>query len=85
LGHSFQQGNEYYEEEAQAQEDDVRWACFRLWADHEIRRPLQRGTKARKERRSKVEEAQRLEIADLKAQVAAMPAQMEEKFEARLH
>jgi hypothetical protein len=41
-------------------------------------------SKARKERRSKVEEAQRLEIADLKAQVAALPAQMEEKFEARL-
>jgi hypothetical protein len=28
LGHSFQQGDEYYEEEAQAQEDDIRWACF---------------------------------------------------------
>jgi hypothetical protein len=41
-------------------------------------------SKARKERRSKEEEAQRLEIADLKAQVAALPAQMEEKFEARL-
>jgi hypothetical protein len=42
-------------------------------------------SKARKERRSKVEEAQRLEIADLKAQVAMLPAQMEEKFKARLH
>jgi hypothetical protein len=31
-----------------------------------------------------VEEAQRREIADLKAQVAALPAQMEEKFKARL-
>jgi hypothetical protein len=41
-------------------------------------------SKTRKERRSKVEEAQRREIADLKAQVAALPAQMEEKFEARL-
>jgi hypothetical protein len=41
-------------------------------------------SKTRKERRSKVEEAQRQEIADLKAQVAALPAQMEEKFEARL-
>jgi hypothetical protein len=41
-------------------------------------------SKARKERRSKVEEARRLKIADLKAQVAALPAQMEEKFEARL-
>jgi hypothetical protein len=41
-------------------------------------------SKARKERRSKVEEAQMREIADLKAQVAALPAQMEEKFEARL-
>jgi hypothetical protein len=41
-------------------------------------------SKTRKERRSKVEEAQRWEIADLKAQVAALLAQMEEKFEARL-
>jgi hypothetical protein len=41
-------------------------------------------SKSRKERRSKVEEAQRQEIADLKVQVAALPAQMEEKFEARL-
>jgi hypothetical protein len=41
-------------------------------------------SKARKERRSKVEEAQRREIADLKVQVAALPAQMEEKFESRL-
>jgi hypothetical protein len=41
-------------------------------------------SKTRKERRSKVEGAQRREIADLKAQVAALPAQMEEKFEARL-
>jgi hypothetical protein len=31
-----------------------------------------------------VEEAQRREIVDLKVQVAALPAQMEEKFEARL-
>jgi hypothetical protein len=37
-------------------------------------------SKTRKERRSKVEEAQMREIADLKAQVAALPAQMEEKF-----
>jgi hypothetical protein len=41
-------------------------------------------SKTRKERRSKVEEAQRWEIADLKAQVATLPAQMEEKFKARL-
>jgi hypothetical protein len=41
-------------------------------------------SKARKERRSKVEEAHRREIADLKAQVATLPTQMEEKFEARL-
>jgi hypothetical protein len=41
-------------------------------------------SKTRKERRSKVEEAQRREIADLKVQVAALPTQMEEKFEARL-
>jgi hypothetical protein len=41
-------------------------------------------SKTRKERRSKVEEAQRREIADLKAQVATLPTQMEEKFEARL-
>jgi hypothetical protein len=32
-----------------------------------------------------VEEAQRREIVDLKVQVAVVPAQMEEKFEARLH
>jgi hypothetical protein len=66
LGHSFQQGNKCYQEEAQAQEDDIHWTCFRLWAEH-------------------VEEAQRREIADLKAQVAALPVQMEEKFKARLH
>jgi hypothetical protein len=41
-------------------------------------------SKIRKERRSKVEEAQRWEIVDLKAQVAVLPAQMEVKFEARL-
>jgi hypothetical protein len=41
-------------------------------------------SETRKERRSKVEEAQRREIADLKAQVAALLAQMEEKFKARL-
>jgi hypothetical protein len=41
-------------------------------------------SKTRKERRSKVQEAQRWEITDLKAQVAPLPAQMEEKFEARL-
>jgi hypothetical protein len=41
-------------------------------------------SKTRKERRSKVEEMQRLEIADLKAQIAALLVQMEEKFEARL-
>jgi hypothetical protein len=41
-------------------------------------------SKIRKERRSKVEEVQRREIADLKVQVVMLPAQMEEKFEARL-
>jgi hypothetical protein len=41
-------------------------------------------SKTRKERRSKLEEAQRQEIADLKVQMVALPAQME-KFEARLH
>jgi hypothetical protein len=41
-------------------------------------------SKTRKERISKVEEAQRWEIADLKVQVATLPVQMEEKFEARL-
>jgi hypothetical protein len=41
-------------------------------------------SKAKKERRSKVEEAQRWEISNLKVQVATLPAQMEEKFKARL-
>jgi hypothetical protein len=41
-------------------------------------------SKTRKERRSKVEEMQRREIVDLKAQMAVLPAQMEEKFKARL-
>jgi hypothetical protein len=41
-------------------------------------------SKTIKERRSKVEEAQRREIADLKEQMVALPAQMEEKFEAWL-
>jgi hypothetical protein len=41
-------------------------------------------SKTRKERRRNVEELQRLEIADLKAQTAVLPTQMEEKFKARL-